>query len=73
MESDALKAARARLKQEAADLAGALQPVADKLKAVDNAETPEEQAAAVADLTGTGDAVQASIDALKAMGATAPV
>ena len=76
MESDALKAARARVFSETNDLAAALQPVADRIAALQTAlaggMTVEEQTAAAADLATTGDAFQTSIDALKAMGTPAP-
>ncbi len=76
MESAALAAARARVNQETNDLAATLQPIADKLAAqgtaLAGAMTPDEQTAAAASISSSADAIQGTIDALKAMGATAP-
>ncbi len=74
MESADLKAARARVNSETNDLASTLQPIADKLSAAAEAlagsMTPDEQASAAADLGASATAIQGTIDALKAMGAT---
>lgn len=76
MESADLKAQRLRLSDEATAIGASIQPIADRITALEGklatGMSAEEQATEAAALSGTGDALQTAADALTALGATAP-